>query len=681
MNTNTKNSSPSEARSKAGFSTNLILVVVLCAIWLVGTHQAHAAGTLNPAGDSDLPLEIRDHRVSVIINNGFARTEVEQVFYNPNTHATEGLYTFPVPKEGSLADVVIVSGDVILEGEVVENEKAEQIYKEETSNGNQAGLTQKDSYRDFEFWVAPIHANSEVTLRFTYYQPLEIDLGIGRYVYPLEEGKTDEAAEQFWSRNDKVSGEFSMDVLIKSAWPIVDVRAPGFNGNSASVEEGFQFSFASQTALLNTDFVMYYRLSDNLPGRVEVIPYKESKDKPGTFMMVVTPGVDLKPLAGGTDYVFVLDVSGSMSEKIGTLVAGVKKTIRSFTPQDRFRIVLFSDKVSELTKDWTPASEEQVAHAIKVLDKVQSGGGTNIYSGLKRAFRSMDRDRVTNIILVTDGVTNTGIVDLVQFEQLMKQKDMRFFGFLLGNQANWPLMETICNASGGFYKSVSNSDDIIGQIMLAKSKVRFEAMHDFEMKIHGVDTYSVSPSEVRKVFRGQQLVFMGRYAEGGDAEVIFNTRISGEDKTYRTKFEFPDVDVESPELERIWALERIEKLELDKALGRLNKGESETAVIDLALEYQLVTDYTSMIILTEDGFTRHGIQSNNRERVAREVAAQQQRIQNPVTNRRVDQSQPTFTKPAPRSSSGGGGGGAISPWVAIILVAVLGLVGKRTLRV
>lgn len=678
MNTKRINSSSNETGAKSSFSTNLILIAVLCAMWLVGTHQAHGAGTLKPAGASDLALEIRDHRVSVIINNGFARTEVEQVFYNPNAHTTEGFYTFPVPKEASLADVVIISGDVILEGEVVEKKKAEQIYEEETSNGNQAGLTQKDEYRDFEFWVAPIYANSEVTLRFTYYQPLEIDLGIGRYVYPLEEGNTDEAAEQFWSRNDKVSGEFSINVEIKSAWPVVDLRSPGFSGNSSVTESGMEFSYASKTASLNTDFVMYYRLADNLPGRVEVIPYKESKDKPGTFMMVVTPGVDLKPLTGGTDYVFVLDVSGSMREKIGTLVAGVKKTIRSFIPQDRFRIVLFSDKVTELTKDWTPASEEQVAHAMKILDNVQSGGGTDVYAGLKRAFRGMDNDRVTNMILVTDGVTNSGIVDLSQFEKLMRQKDMRFFGFLLGNQSNWPLMETICNASGGYYKSISNSDDIIGQIMLAKSKVRFEAMHDFNMTIRGVDTFSVSPSEVRKVFRGQQLVFLGRYAEGGKAEVTFKTRISGEDKVYTTTFDFPDVDTKNPELERIWALERIEKLELDKALGRLNESESETAIIDLALEYQLVTDYTSMIVLTDEGFARHGIKANNRERMAREVSAQKQRMQNPVTNRRVDKAQPAFKQTAPRSS--GGGGGAISPWMALLLVGVMGFVGRRTFK-
>ncbi|MEZ5364030.1 MAG: hypothetical protein R2748_17245 [Bryobacterales bacterium] len=47
---------------------------------------------------------------------------------------------------------------------------------------------------------------------------------------------------------------------------------------------------------------------------------------------------------------------------------------------------------------------------------------------------------------------------------------MRVFGFLMGNSANWPLMRTIADSSGGFYTSVSNADDIVGQILLAKDK-------------------------------------------------------------------------------------------------------------------------------------------------------------------------------------------------------------------
>ena len=675
------------APESSTFSTNIpriISLIVLFAVGVVFVHESRAAGTLSLNASGDLPLEIEDHQVSVTIQNGFARTEVTQVFFNANPRTVEGLYTFPVPKKGSLSEVNILVGENEMKGEVVEKATAEKIYEAETAKGNQAGLTQKDEYRDFEFWVGEIPSNSEVKLRFVYYEPLVLDHGVGRYIYPLEEGGTEEVIPQFWSRDSSVKNNFSIEVELKSTWPVVDIRTPGFNTDRWETEVSKITRFESNSGSLDQDFVYYYRLQDNLPGRIEVVPFKAGSGSPGTFMMVVTPGVDLKPLDQGSDYVFVLDVSGSMSGKLGTLVAGVKQTIKSFRPDDRFRIILFDDKSRELTRTWVPATPEQVDHAVAMLDRAQSGGGTNIYSGLKRGLDVLDSDRVTSMILVTDGVTNQGIVDPKQFELLMSRNDIRFFGFLLGNQSNWPLMETVCNATGGYYKSVSNSDDIIGQIMMAKSKVLHESIHDFDLKISGVDVFDVSPTQIKKVFRGQQLVFFGRYVEGGSANLEISARISGEDKLYQTQFEFPNVDADNPELERLWALNRIHYLEQQKTLGRNDALESESAITDLSLQYQLVTDYTSMLVLSDEQFQQYGIDRRNLARTNAEHLAQQQRMQQPAKNYRVDTNNPAFgdNSQAPTLSGGGGGGaGSISGWVAAFIAALLALLARRTFAV
>jgi Ca-activated chloride channel family protein len=283
------------------------------------------------------------------------------------------------------------------------------------------------------------------------------------------------------------------------------------------------------------------------------------------------------------------------------------------------------------------------------------------------------------MILVTDGVTNTGIIEPRQFDLLMSRSDVRFFGFLLGNQGNWPLLETVCNATGGIYQQVSNSDDIIGQIMLAKSKVLHESIHDFELKIKGVETFDVSPTQIKKVFRGQQLVFFGRYAEGGLAELEIKARISGQDKLYSTSFQFPEVDTDNPELERLWALNRIQFLEQQKAMGKNDPSESESAITDLALQYQLVTDYTSMLVLSDSQFQEHGLARRNLARVYVEKIAQQTRAQKAVTNFRVDQHKPTFGNGSKSPSFGGGG--SISAWYAAFIAALLALLARRTFAV
>jgi Ca-activated chloride channel homolog len=269
---------------------------------------------------------------------------------------------------------------------------------------------------------------------------------------------------------------------------------------------------------------------------------------------------------------------------------------------------------------------------------------------------------------VTDGVTNTGIIEPGEFHRLMQRYDVRVFGFLMGNSANWPLMRAITETSGGFYASVSNADDIIGQIMLAKTKITFEALHDVSLKITGVSVSDVTDEIFAKVYRGQQLVIFGRYATAGAARVTLKARVTGEDKAYTTSFTFPAVDTENPELERLWALARIEQLEAQARIGALATTEMEGMIRDLGVTYQLVTDYTSMVVLADTAFAERSIARRNQARLAQERQAQAVRAQQPARPTRVDQTSPTFHQPAPSV-----GGGAIDPLTGGLALGLAGL--------
>ncbi len=647
----------------------------LIAMSFLMTPAAWAAGTLVPVGSGATPVQIRDHQVNVTLNNGFAQTEVNQVFFNPGDAVTEAIYSFPLPKSASLAEITIWSGERVMNGEVIEADEATRIYEEERASGNDAGLGEcscvKDKedieYRTFKFSIANVAPAAETRIRFVYYQPLEIDTGIGRYVYPLEGGGTDERAKSFWLNNPRVENNLSIEVELKSAWPVDEVRVPGLENEVTTEQLGvghYKVSLARPGGELSRDFVFYYRLADDLPGRVELIPYKAAGSDSGTFMMVVTPGLDLQPITGGADYVFVLDVSGSMSGKIHTLARAVEQTLGEMGPGDRFRIVAFNNRAHEVM-GFSAATPDNVARAIEEVSRLSTGRSTNLYAGLDMAMSRLDADRATSVILVTDAVTNTGIVDPKEFHALMKKYDVRVFGFVMGNSANWPLMETIAAASGGFSAGVSNDDDIIGQILLAKSKITHEALHDAEISIRGVAVSDATDGAIGKIYRGQQLVLFGRYQKGGKAKVRLQASLTGKDKTYETTFEFPDVAEGNPEVERLWALSRIDDLERQRMVGLLPGEEAESAITRLGVEYQLVTDYTSMVVLTDEDHVRHGIERRNRDRVDRERSAQSIRATTGPKNNRVDQSQPMFDKPAPRV-----GAGAFDP-VSVGLVTLL----------
>ena len=89
---------------------------------------ARAAGLLVADGGLGGQLQLTQHDVKVTINNGIAVTTVSQVFQNLENRQVEALYTFPVPKNASVANFSMWINGKEMVGEVVEKERARQIY-------------------------------------------------------------------------------------------------------------------------------------------------------------------------------------------------------------------------------------------------------------------------------------------------------------------------------------------------------------------------------------------------------------------------------------------------------------------------------------------------------------------------------------------------------------------------
>ena len=676
-------------------------LILLTVSLLAGFTQA--AGLLTP-GDGSLPaLEIRDHQVDVVIEDGYAITTVEQVFVNPHDRDLEAQYSFPLPAHGTVVELTVWIDGQPVTGEVLERGQARQLYEEEKAAGRDAGITEKDSHKTFETRVSPVRARQDTRVRLVYLQPTEVDTGIGRYVYPLEEGGVDEAKLAFWTANDQVTGKFSFDLLIKSAWPVEAVRLPNqpqaiiqsqpdgewsvHLGNRVSaagdvpeqeLQDDLQVETLSQMGTnapvftLDQDLVIYWRHQVGLPGSVDLVAHKPADRDRGTFMMVITPGDDLKPIQEGKDWVFVLDVSGSMRGKYATLVDGVQRALQEMRSEDHFRIVLFNNRSWELTPGFVPASPEMVAHYSQALLAIDPANSTNLYAGLDQGLKSLDADRTSALVLVTDGVANVGETRQRQFIELIKRKDIRMFTFVLGNSANRPLLEALARASNGFAVNISNSDDIVGQLLSATSKVTHEALHGVKIKIDGIKTADLTPGQIGSLYRGQQLVIFGHYWGEGMADVRLTGRISGEDKTYQTRFAFPSVATENPEVERLWAYASVEEA-LQEVSDFGEDADLKQAIIDLGVEYGLVTDYTAMVVVRNEVFDAHGIERSNQTRRAIEEVARQQRDLRPAMSRQVDSQQPMYSS----NRAGHNGSGALDAWTLLLLLPLVWLTWRR----
>ncbi|WP_415891478.1 VIT and vWA domain-containing protein [Neptuniibacter sp. PT8_73] len=716
-----KHSTPNLKRS------SLFTAIALGSALLMSPYS-NAAGLLKPSNAGYEELKIKEHHVDVVIEDMYATTTVEQVFQNPNTTDLEAIYSFPVPDKAAVGEFSYWIDGQPVTGEVVEKQRARQIYEQEKQKGNETAIVEKDQYKTFDISVFPVKANQEVKIKLVYLQNTQTDTGIGRYVYPLEDGGVDEQKLSFWDRNETVNEKFSFDVKLRTSYPVDGLRMPkhpnasfqqlnayewqaslinsanNLNQQQLDLEQAElteqnesqspETTINSAVTTLDKDILLYWRHAENLPASVDMLAYKEEGSSKGTYKLTLTPGSDLPVMTQGRDWVFVLDISGSMHGKFSSLIEGIRSGLTQLNPNDRFKIVLFNNRAQSFTQGYLPADQQTIKDTLQRLDQVQPSSGTNLYAGLKTGINQLDSDRSTAVVLVTDGVANVGTTEKTKFLNLLEQRDARLFTFIMGNSANRPLLEEMTRVSNGFALQISNSDDISGQLQIAKGKMAHASLRDIQIEVDGVRSKElVKPRLANTLYHGQQLTLFGHYYKPGKAEVKLTGTINGEKKTYKTSFNLPEVATDNPELERLWAYAAIEELQAEMDYLGSDK-DAEQAIVDTAVEYGLVTDYTSMIVVRDEVFKAMNIERSNQKRVEKEQTARKNRAQQAITTQqnRVDTQQPMFvdkskdqgnqsqTRPSVSSTRSGSGGGAVSPWLVVFIAVAIALVQIRRFK-
>src|SRR6266550_8052777 len=201
--------------------TTVIAVVMAVAL---GLQSAQAAGLLIADGGFGGVLAIEEHTVRVTVNSGIAVTEVTQVFRNTENRQVEALYSFPVPKGATVANFSMWINGKEMVGEVVEKNRARQIYNSYKQQRKDPGLLEQTDYRTFDMRIFPIGPEADQKVEITYYQELDFDHDTATYVYPL-------ATVTRKGVDTRTTGKFAMSLDIKSAIPITELTSPSHGSN------------------------------------------------------------------------------------------------------------------------------------------------------------------------------------------------------------------------------------------------------------------------------------------------------------------------------------------------------------------------------------------------------------------------------------------------------------------
>ncbi len=121
------------------------------------------------------PLQITTADIDVRIVGHLAETRLTLTFFNPNARVMEGDLYFPLPKGAVVSGYALDINGVLVDGVVVERQKARQVFEAEVRKGIDPGLVEWTRGSNFKTRVYPIPARGTRTVRVSYVA--EVDSG------------------------------------------------------------------------------------------------------------------------------------------------------------------------------------------------------------------------------------------------------------------------------------------------------------------------------------------------------------------------------------------------------------------------------------------------------------------------------------------------------------------------
>ena len=539
------------------------------------------------------PLEVRSQQVDVKIENQIARTTVEQVFYNPNPQRREGTFLFPVPKGAAIKDFRMDVNGKMTKAELLPADKARKIYTDIVRKMKDPALLEYAEQDLFKVRIFPFEPHGKKTVKLTYTQVLKNDSGLVGYTFPLNTGKYSAKPIQYLS----IKVELASRVPVKAIYsPTHDVEVKRTGSKKATI------GFEGKGVRPDSNFALYYSPKQK-DINVNIIAHRQGDV--GYFLMLAAPGVDAaEGKATEKDIAFVIDTSGSMAgNKLEQAKKAFEFCVANLNDGDRFEVIRFATETESLFGGLKKAGSGNRKQALDFIRDLKPIGGTAINAALTEALdlKPEKSDRPFVVIFLTDGRPTIGVTGE---GQIVKNVDAaagksRVFCFGIGTDVNAHLLDKITEETRATSTYVTPNEDIEVKVSSFYTKIKEPVLANPKLKFpNGIRISKLYPSPLPDLFKGEELVLVGRYKGKGRGDVLLEGTLGGD----KVQLEFPvtfPAHADHEFIPRLWATRRVGYL-LDEIRLHGEKKEIKEEVTQLARQYGIVTPYTAYLIIEDE---------------------------------------------------------------------------------
>ncbi len=271
-------------------------------------------------------------------------------------------------------------------------------------------------------------------------------------------------------------GNFKYDEVIEQDYSLVADNATSYfslDRNTASysqvrslIENG---SAPESDSVRIEEMINYFGYDYPAPddGAVKVTGYLSDCpwNADNKLMLVGMKTVEYKLEAENANYVFLIDVSGSMSgdNRIGLAKEGLKLLTDELGDGDLVSIVTYASGVKTLL-DGGECSKSGKSIIKNAISKLNAYGSTNGGDGLKRAYSVAQKHFITGgnnrVIIISDGDFNVGMSKTDEMKEFIQEKAqsgiyLSVLGVGMGNMRD-DMLNTLATCGNGNYAYLDN---------------------------------------------------------------------------------------------------------------------------------------------------------------------------------------------------------------------------------
>jgi Ca-activated chloride channel family protein len=616
---------------KSGAGCHAFIGCVLALLCVGVLSRAHAqipedtltAGTLtfrSRQGEISDALRVHTH-VSMAISGVIARVEVRQQFRNPGTGWTEGLYAFPLPENAAVDRLRMEVGERVIVGEIHEKAQAQQLYERARDNGQHASVVHQQRPNLFRTAVANIGPGESITVVISYLQivsqqegryslrfPLtitpryvpgirpmpqissETPTAVATYAANVDESSVLGDLNPRLANADTGSQSVTFDIDLDAGAPVSEVTST-YHAIETRLRDGHtHVNLHERRIAPDHDFELGW-----LPiVRDEPVTavFREHTEAGEHVLVMFMPPHDGTPVTVPREVIFIIDTSGSMS---GTAIeqarAALAKGLRDLTSRDRFTVIQFNSTYENLFPAPVPATEQNIATAQRYVDALQATGGTEMYPALDAALgMPTDNESLRQIVFMTDGAV--GNED--QLMGLIRNHlgNARLFTVGIGSAPNGHFMRTAAQMGKGTFTYIGSTAEVDSKMSALLDKLTRPVLTHITLDWPRGATIEYAPAQVGDLYAGEPVIVTARF--DGEARGVLNIMGQG-NGAWGRQILLARTPTRSG-VATLWARKRIADL-MDSRASGASEDDIRAQVLPLALQYQLVSNYTSLVAI------------------------------------------------------------------------------------